>query len=291
VVYVVSISNTRPLKLEVNSMQPLSTIMITFLISITLSYLLYGFPLSSLSACKDKKIIPYTGGIAIFTSFCMGWLFNSCSYGFLFLCICFSVFVIGLIDDALTFLWHQKLALQLVIGLWVIMVLGGFDWTGTWLDDVISVLWVVGLMNSFNLVDNMDGLCGGVGVIVCIFGALITGDMSWLVLGAAIGGFLVWNLRGFLWMGDSGSMLIGFIITMMLIKEVREPVPCILMVGLPILDTTYVTVKRIWKGGRPWRGGTDHLSHMLVSWGFTKHTAVEILCLVAGGMCWLAWIT
>ncbi len=162
----------------------------------------------------------------------------------------------------------------------------------------VTVLWVVGITNAFNLLDNMDGLSGGIGAVAAAFfllmaamsGQYLVGALAAALLGACLG-FLCYNVNpASIFMGDAGSLFIGFMLAAVGIK-LRFPdnvtfvtwmVP-VMTLGLPIMDTTLVTVSRLRRGLNPLTTpGTDHLSHRLVRLGYTQREAVLTLTLAGG---------
>jgi UDP-GlcNAc:undecaprenyl-phosphate GlcNAc-1-phosphate transferase len=167
-----------------------------------------------------------------------------------------------------------------------------------WLNILVTMLWVVGITNSFNLLDNMDGLSSGVALIAATFFTLTASlsDQSYVaalsaaVLGASLG-FLIYNFNpASIFMGDSGSLFLGFVLAAIGIK-LRFPtnvtfvtwmVP-VLVLGVPLFDTTLVILSRLRRGLNPLTTpGKDHTSHRLVSAGFTTREAVMIHYLVGG---------
>lgn len=157
-----------------------------------------------------------------------------------------------------------------------------------------TLLWVVGITNALNLLDNMDGLSGGVATIACIFflllaamsGQYLVGILAAALLGACLG-FLYYNLNpANIFMGDSGSLFIGFVLAALGIK-LRFPdnvafvtwmVPVVVL-GLPIFDTALVVVSRLRRRIHPFTAGKDHVSHRLVRLGASKREAVLMLYL------------
>lgn len=165
------------------------------------------------------------------------------------------------------------------------------------LDLAITVFWVGYITNGLNLLDNMDGLAGGVAAIaaayfalMCAFsGQYLVGALSAAVLGACLG-FLFYNLNpASIFMGDSGALFLGFTLAAVGIK-LRFPenvtfvtwmVP-VLVMGLPIFDTTLVILSRLRRGLNPLtHPGKDHVSHRLVAAGMTPREAVLTLYVVA----------
>jgi UDP-GlcNAc:undecaprenyl-phosphate/decaprenyl-phosphate GlcNAc-1-phosphate transferase len=165
----------------------------------------------------------------------------------------------------------------------------------------VTILWVVGITNAMNLLDNMDGLSGGIGATTAAFllllaamsGQYLVGVLAAALLGACIG-FLVYNFNpASIFMGDAGSLFLGFMLAAVGIK-LRFPdnvhfvtwmIP-ILVLGIPIFDTSLVFISRLRRGQNPLTTpGKDHVSHRLVKMGFTQREAVLILylaCCVLG---------
>jgi len=159
-----------------------------------------------------------------------------------------------------------------------------------------TLLWVVGITNALNLLDNMDGLSGGVATVACIFflllavmsGQYLVSSLTAALLGACLG-FLYYNLNpASIFMGDTGSLFIGFILAALGIK-LRFPdnvafvtwmIPVVVL-GLPIFDTVLVVISRLRRGLNPLTSpGKDHVSHRLVAMGATQREAVLVLYLV-----------
>lgn len=162
-------------------------------------------------------------------------------------------------------------------------------------DAALTVLWVVGITNAFNLLDNMDGLSAGTAaiaglwfvVIAAVTGQFLVGALAAGLAGCAVG-FLRHNRHpAQVYMGDAGSLFLGFTLAAIGIKlrfdapvNVTAFVPP-LVLALPITDTALVTVSRLRHGRSPFRGGRDHLSHRLVRVGLSVPTAVRSLYGVA----------
>ncbi len=168
-------------------------------------------------------------------------------------------------------------------------------WTGYEILDIwLTVLWVIGITNAINLLDNMDGLAAGISAIAAIslavgFGASgETGELLFVVafIGALIG-FLVFNFNpASIFMGDCGSMFVGFLLSAsVLMNQVGGrsrsvltilAVPALILF-VPIFDTTFVTILRKLWGRKASQGGRDHTSHRLVALGLSERNAVLML--------------
>jgi UDP-GlcNAc:undecaprenyl-phosphate/decaprenyl-phosphate GlcNAc-1-phosphate transferase len=168
-----------------------------------------------------------------------------------------------------------------------------------WLNYAATIAWVVTITNSINLMDNMDGLAGGVAAVSSVFFFLtatltnqnLVAPLAVVLLGACVG-FLYFNFnRASIFMGDTGSLFLGFLLAAVGIK-LRFPenldivtwmVP-VLILGVPLFDTSLVTLSRIRRRIPVSRGGKDHLSHRLVLLGLTRREAVMALYLLQGAL-------
>lgn len=218
------------------------------------------------------------------------------------------LFLVGLVDDLITVRPYQKLIGQL-IGAGILIFFGlkipltGYEIIDIW----ITVFWVVGITNAINLLDNMDGLAAGISAIAAISLAVnfaAGGSMAEvLFISAFVGallGFLVFNSNpASVFMGDCGSMFIGFFLSgSVLLNQIGGrsrgivaviAVP-VLVLFVPIFDTTFVTILRKLRGQPASQGGRDHTSHRLVALGLSERSAVWMLygfALTAGVLAWL----
>lgn len=158
---------------------------------------------------------------------------------------------------------------------------------------LLTFVWLVGITNAINLLDNMDGLAGGIAFItagVLSYFFWRTGDNSLLVVSLALAGsvlgFLVFNFPpARIFMGDSGSLFLGFTLATLAIVHQKQQasdvlavlgVPTLLFL-LPILDTALVTFTRLLRGQSPMQGGRDHTSHRLIAFGLSERQALFIL--------------
>jgi UDP-GlcNAc:undecaprenyl-phosphate GlcNAc-1-phosphate transferase len=210
------------------------------------------------------------------------------------------VFVVGLVDDKLgtRFPWALKALGQLVAAL----VLVGADIRTSflpydWMNAALTVFWLVGVTNAFNLLDNMDGLSAGVAFVassILLVNAWLLGEffislITVAFMGALLG-FLIYNWNpASIFLGDCGSLFIGFVMASVTLLErytthassslfpVLMPV---MVLAVPILDTTTVVIIRL-KERRPiYVGDSRHLSHRLVSLGLKPKNAVLVIYLV-----------
>ena len=257
-----------------------------------------------------RTVVPLLGGVAIglstlFTSLITG--LNETLPVILFTSM--AIFVTGLIDDLLSLRPASKLVSQIAIA--AALVYFGFrlQWVESrLLDSALTMIWVVGLTNAFNLLDNMDGLCAGIALVVAVMllagfwtGAArerATSEMALLaILTGAAAGFLVFNFPpASIFMGDSGALMLGFALAALTlgqegVRASRSDVLSVIagpafVLLIPIFDTTLVTVARLMSGRSPARGGRDHSSHRLVAIGLSERDAVLVLWALAaiGGL-------
>jgi UDP-GlcNAc:undecaprenyl-phosphate GlcNAc-1-phosphate transferase len=300
---------------------------ITFFISFSLSLILtpyirrFAVIYNYISNPRDdrwhKKPTGLLGGISIFISMMIAWLFGALTFaGFNqfiqpMLPVAFggaAIFCLGLFDDIFEINPQYKLIGQVIIA--SVLVLFGFQ-VG-WFDSktanlVVSIFWIVGITNAFNLLDNMDGLSAGIACIAGFFLFLWLFVMPGshhlikpvqLMLSAYLGsllGFLIYNFSpASIFMGDAGSLLIGFIIACLSVLEVPShvqggtlfnqlsvvAVPCFILF-IPILDTAFVSFMRRLFSRSIFQGGRDHSSHRMVAIGFSERKAVVVLYLFA----------
>jgi UDP-GlcNAc:undecaprenyl-phosphate GlcNAc-1-phosphate transferase len=251
---------------------------------------------------KDRwhtRPTPTLGGLAFFVGFLAPVLLLSPDplSALPFFIIITLMFIVGIYDDLRRINPATKLIGQIISAATAIYFgysLQFFTWAP--LDALLTAIWIVGLTNAVNLLDNMDGLAGGIALIAAIYLAFLfhqQGDaqhaiMS-LALAGALGGFLLHNFYpASIFMGDAGSLFIGAALSLLtvhangqasnILSLVAIPT-CILLV--PILDTTLVTVTRLLRGQPVSQGGRDHASHRLVILGLSEPQAVLLLYLMA----------
>ncbi len=182
----------------------------------------------------------------------------------------------------------------------------GRGFPGVWLDYALSFVWFVGIIAAFSILDHMDGLCAGVAAIVAAFacsfatvgGQLLVGTLAAAILGASLG-FLRWNAKpARIFLGDGGAMLLGLVAGTLGIKlrfpalapTVSWMIP-VLILAVPIFDTTLVTISRARRGLVPFSSpGKDHTAHRLVALGLSHKQAVHLMYAagIVGGL--LAWV-
>lgn len=208
------------------------------------------------------------------------------------------LFVVGLFDDKLHFRPYTKLFLQIIAA--CIAISSGSS-LGIPADKLITIpltlIWIVGVTNSFNLLDNIDGLATGIAAIsstMIFLSSLIfanngLGDFS-LILACAALGFLPYNLNpAKIFMGDSGSMFLGYSLAVVSISGTTRHISNlfstmlipVFILSVPIFDTIFVMIKRKLSGRRVFEGGTDHTSHSLVALGLSPRKTVFLLYVIS----------
>lgn len=251
------------------------------------------------------------GGFAIYLSLLMGLLITSAITGnwkevqWELLGVSSLVFLLGLYDDLRRMSPPAKLVGQILAAAVAVFLGYTTNFFTPKISNsivaqipniVLTFIWLVGLTNAINLLDNMDGLAGGISLITTIFLGYFFwrgADFSLFPLAMSLGGsllaFLVYNFPpASIFMGDSGSLFLGFTLATMAIA--RQPqasnvfavmgVPTLLFM-LPILDTSLVTITRVLRGQSPAQGGRDHTSHRLVAFGLSERQTLFVLYSVA----------
>ncbi len=209
-----------------------------------------------------------------------------------------AMHVVGLLDDRISLSPLAKLVASLACGALVVFGLAVLNDVRPSAPLVLLLVVAYGAVcHALNLLDNMDGLAGGVGLIAALWIAAAAGDrlspgtvMLLLALSGSLAGFLVWNVHpARLFMGDSGSLFIGSVLVgsaiAPMLRHDTTLLPTALTAGLalavPLFDTSFVLVLRRLAGRSATRGGTDHVSHRLVSFGFSQRQAVAGLWAIA----------
>jgi UDP-GlcNAc:undecaprenyl-phosphate GlcNAc-1-phosphate transferase len=259
---------------------------------------------------SHTKAVPYLGGVAIligvtlisylalaFSSFTVSNFLLATSV----LGPALVMGLIGLWDDLKNLPPLPRFIGQSVAGLVVAaaLVLGSnvANPTGsTFTDVLITVIWVVGICNSINFFDNLDGGAAGTAAISAIFltylainsGQAFVAALSIVVAGATLG-FLIWNRApARIYMGDAGALFLGVLLATLTIRlnpdtqtSIGSFATPILLLAIPILDTTIAVLSRLRRGVSPFLGGKDHLSHRLVRAGLSRKMAAIALWLLS----------
>ena len=222
------------------------------------------------------------------------------------------LFITGVVDDRKKIKPSIKLAAQILAGLTVVAAgvgitfinnpFGGFIYLNqiqipvltinhlvyniTLIADVLALLWIVGMINVVNFLDGLDGLASGVSAIaftaiyILSMSPAVAQPLSAIIALIAVGailGFLPFNLNpAKMFMGDTGSMFLGFLLATLAIVAGGKLATALLVLGLPIFDGIWVVVARLYHGKKPWTAGRDHLHHKLIDLGISKRNIVFI---------------
>ena len=258
-----------------------------------------------------KEPVPYLGGVAIIIGVVLVSYGVAIADGFtgknylLMTSVLAPAIVlggIGLWDDMRNLRPAPRLAIQTVAGLFTAWILISQNTVGTptestILDALITSIWIVGICNSINFFDNLDGGAAGTVAVtsIALFVLGFQGQqfliaaLSAVTAGATIG-FLLWNKSpARIYMGDAGALFLGILIATLTIRlqpdtevmwtSLATPV---LLLAVPILDTCVAVLSRIKRGISPLQGGHDHLSHRLVRGGMSRKSAAILLWTLSG---------
>jgi UDP-GlcNAc:undecaprenyl-phosphate GlcNAc-1-phosphate transferase len=247
---------------------------------------------------------PMMGGVALWAAFVVSLLiFGRSSSARELLGIVVGgtlISIVGLIDDRLKLGPLPKLGGQLAAAF--LLIASGLEarlFNNPLLDIPITLFWVIGICNALNFMDNMDGLAAGVAataagaffVLAALNGQVLVASVAAALFGACLG-FLVYNFQPALtFMGDTGSLLLGFMLAVLGIKlnfpgvnPLSTWMVPIVVLGLPIFDTTLVTLSRLRRGVSPAQGGADHTSHRLARLGLSSRRVVITLYAIGAAL-------
>jgi UDP-GlcNAc:undecaprenyl-phosphate GlcNAc-1-phosphate transferase len=219
--------------------------------------------------------------------------------------------LIGAIDDKIDLSFKIRMAVQAVLSIIMIQAYGielnslgnmfGFGETSLGMvSPVITVLAVIGAINAFNMVDGIDGLLGGLTIVsLGSISLLLYADNHislayfCIVIIVAILPYIMMNLgilgrKRKVFMGDAGSMLIGFTIIWLLLaasqtrsEPLLRPVTALWLIGLPLMDMVAIMIRRIRRGDSPFKPDREHLHHIFQRIGFNSHQTLAAICLLA----------
>jgi UDP-GlcNAc:undecaprenyl-phosphate GlcNAc-1-phosphate transferase len=259
---------------------------------------------------SHKNPVPYLGGVAIIVGVVIVSYFALISNKFTWSNFWLATSVLGpALVMGLVGLWDDLKSLnplprfigQSIAGLVVAIILILNDNIGnptgtTALDAAITVLWIVGICNSINFFDNLDGGAAGTVAITAISLTYlaITGDqyfiaaLSVVVAGSTLG-FLIWNrVPARIYMGDAGALFLGLLIATLTVRfkpstdnQLTSFAIPVLLLAIPILDTTVAVFSRLRRKVSPFQGGKDHLSHRLVRYGLSRKVSAIALWLLS----------
>lgn len=286
----------------------------SFILTTIVSYVItpvirsIAFKLDYLDHPKTNKVHAHPtallGGVAIYVAFVVGIISE---VGFTIDAKLISILIgstfllaVGLVDDKMGMMPEVKLLGQFLAAMIVIKSGVRMEFVGNYyLSVIVTYIWIVGITNSFNLLDNMNGLSAGIaviaavffGIVMCAGGHLSVAVASFALAGAGLG-FLQHNFpKAKIFMGDTGSLVLGFVLaslavmgswgTKFLTTSLAMP---LLILAYPIFDTTLVTVMRLIEKRSIFQGGRDHSSHRLALLGFKKKRAVLVIYSICAGL-------
>jgi len=258
-----------------------------------------------------REPIPYLGGVAIMVGVFL------VSYGtalisdftidtfYLASSVLLPALILGLIglwDDIKNLSALPRFIAQTVAGVFTAILLINTNTSGNptgsdLIDTIVTILWIVGICNSINFFDNLDGGAAGTVAVSSIALAILAlnGDQSVIaalatVMAGGTLGFLIWNKSpARIYMGDAGALFLGLVIAVLTIRldpttdqltgSFATP---LLLLAIPILDTTVAVLSRLRRGVSPFQGGRDHLSHRLIRRGLSRRVTAFILWGLSG---------
>ena len=253
-----------------------------------------------------KNPVPYLGGVAIALGVVIVTFIASLASDFsrdaLFLASSVLIpaiimGIVGLIDDLRNLSPWPRFIIQNLFGVAISALLVGTNTLGSpfgnnWIDIPMSALFIVGITNSINFFDNIDGGASGALAIAAVFlfilsfqgGQFLIAALSIVLAGATLG-FLLWNRPpARIYMGDAGALFLGILFASLAVRFDPNPIDRIasfaiplLLLAIPILDTSVAVASRVRRRISPFQGGRDHLSHRLMREGFSKRQSVLIL--------------
>jgi UDP-N-acetylmuramyl pentapeptide phosphotransferase/UDP-N-acetylglucosamine-1-phosphate transferase len=255
--------------------------------------------------------IPTMGGIASCAGMvvaCALWFrFSHDNFVISFFFSTAVLFAIGVMDDLKNLSARYKLGIQLAVALLIAFsgvrltsfngLFGLYELPIT-AQYTVTILAIAGITNAFNLIDGIDGLAGGLGFMsLVILGLFLTlsGDVNNAIIAFALGGgllgFLYYNFNpARIFMGDTGSLVLGFVVSVLCVKLVQmntghsypvvphAPVFALSIVAIPVFDTLRVFTLRIWQGRSPFSPDKNHIHHLLTNNGWSHSFAAKLIC-------------
>jgi UDP-GlcNAc:undecaprenyl-phosphate GlcNAc-1-phosphate transferase len=258
----------------------------------------------------QKEPVPYLGGVAIaigITVASFGALlysdFSTETFGKALSVLLPAILIsaMGLYDDLKGLEPWPRLVAQTLAGIAVAIYLIQNDTLGQAFNNqalnyIVTIIWIVGICNSINFFDNLDGGASGTVAVISIFlfaiafnqGQSLVSALAVVTAGATLG-FLIWNrVPAKIYMGDAGALFLGIIIAVLTIRLDPEVGPQsralaipLLLMAVPILDTTTVVISRLSRGISPFSGGRDHLSHRLMRKGLGRKATAYVFWAMA----------
>ena len=250
--------------------------------------------------------VAYLGGLAIITPITLGSFllaFNSFSLDlkqqlyFGLILPALAIAIVGLLDDIYQLPPWPRFISQSAVGVITAFILylsgsGVKIFDNQLLNSSATIIWVVTIINALNFIDNMDGLATSISMVASlalfilsyINNQYLVAALSLAIFASCLG-FLFWNKKpASIYLGDAGSLYLGFLLAAISIRidldndsaPIRALV-LILVLAIPVIDTTQVVISRIVKGKSPFEGGRDHISHLLLNRGLSQRSVLFIL--------------
>jgi UDP-N-acetylmuramyl pentapeptide phosphotransferase/UDP-N-acetylglucosamine-1-phosphate transferase len=290
-----------------------SAFVVTMIVMPPLIRVVYKLKLFDVPDGRKEHVtpVPTMGGIASIAGMAIGcalWFqFSRDIFTISFFFSMAVLLVIGMMDDLKNLPARYKFAIQIAVSLLIgfsgvrITSFGGLfgiNELSVSAQYTFTVLAITGITNAFNLIDGIDGLAGGLGFMsLVILGIFLTlsGDANAATIAFALSGgllgFLYYNFNpAKIFMGDTGSLVLGFVIAVLCIKLIQlnigtnipvlphSPVFALSIVAIPVFDTLRVFALRIWNGRSPFSPDKNHIHHLLTNNGWGHSTAAKILC-------------
>ena len=256
---------------------------------------------------SDKNIPPF-GGLSMSITFLLATrLLGEASPEIKIISVgCVAIALVGLFDDLFNLEWWKKLLLQIIcisIPIYNSSIVLNIEENlqidrSNVINNLTTFLWILLIVNSVNFIDNMDGLAASISMLIAIELSILAfflnqnnlADVAG-ILGFTIFGFLLMNFPpAKIYMGDSGSMFLGYCLAFLSVIFIWNPSnsdfwrisiqPVLLFFTIPIFDLAIVVISRISKGKSPIQGGVDHISHRLMNLGFTEKRVIVTICLL-----------
>ncbi|MBP2651094.1 MAG: glycosyl transferase family 4 [Firmicutes bacterium] len=300
-----------------NGVFEIKAYIVAFTIALAVAYLItpqvkrLAIKVGALDAPDARKVhtkpIPRMGGVAIYLGFVLAVIASMhISHEVLGLLLGGTViFIVGIIDDLMQLPAKVKLLGQILAAIVLVLFDIKIDWLTNpfgemlylgYLAIPITILWVVSLTNTVNLIDGLDGLAAGVSTIAAVAILLVAVHMNfWIVavLTAALAGsalgFLQHNFNpAEIFMGDTGSMFLGYMLAAISILGTVKSAATIALVvpivalGLPIMDTAFAIIRRYSSGHPIFEPDKGHLHHRLLALGLTQKQAVLLMYVISG---------
>ncbi len=295
----------------------MQTYIVAFTIALAVAYFAtprvkdFAIKVGALDAPDDRKVhtkpIPRMGGLAIYAAFVLAVLASMyVSREVMGLLVGGTVIlIVGIIDDLKPLPARVKLLGQIIAAVVLVMFDIKIEWLTNPFGEMIyveylaiplTILWVVGLTNTVNLIDGLDGLAAGVSTIASVTILLVALQQNFwtvAVLTAALAGsalgFLQHNFNpAKIFMGDTGSMFLGYMLAAIsILGTVKSAATIALIVpivalGLPILDTAFAIIRRYMSGRPIFKPDKGHLHHRLLEMGLTQKQAVLLMYVMSG---------